>query len=67
METDRILNKFRLLEIERQLTTELHDARQRFRTAANSERSEASEAYNRALERFKQFVTKGEVPQDLSA
>ena len=57
-------DKFRLLEIEKRLTAELQTARENLRRAAtDADRRSASESFDQALQRFKDFASKGTVPQ----
>jgi hypothetical protein len=58
-------DKFRLREIEQRLAGELQSASQQLRLAFPEEKRQASEAHQRALERFTNFAAKGIVPQDL--
>jgi hypothetical protein len=65
MEPHPSLDAFRLREIEKELFRELETARQQVRAAANEEeKSVASEAHNRALQRFTDFVARKIVPEE---
>jgi hypothetical protein len=56
---------FRMREIERQLTAELHSARERVRLAVSGEEKRiAKEDADRALQRFTDFAAKNIVPEE---
>ncbi len=66
MKSHRILNNFRLREIEQLLTAELQTSRQKLSTASTlDEKRRALDAHLGALQRFTEFATNGTVPKDL--
>lgn len=65
MEPFQSLDNFRMREIEQKLAAELQSARERVRTATTEEEKRiASEAHNRALQRFTDFAARKIVPEE---
>ncbi len=66
MQPDPGFDKFRRREIEQQLAADLQDASEHLRRAITQEEKRiATDANARALQRFTDFVVKGQVPEDL--
>ena len=65
MEPDRSLDKFRLREIERELTAQLQFAKEQLRRATTEEaKRTASEFHGRALQRFADFAGRRIIPKE---
>ena len=65
MEPDRSLDKFRLREIERELTAQLQFAKEQLRRATTEEAKRAASKFHaRALQRFADFAGKKLVPDE---
>jgi hypothetical protein len=66
MEPYRVLDKFRLREIEQQLVAELQTAKQQLRSASTKDEKRLGlESHLTALKRFSDFASLGIVPKDL--
>jgi hypothetical protein len=62
------IDKFRQREIEQQLSSEIQSAREQLRTATTeAERTKGSQALERALQRFTDFVARNIVPDEFLA
>jgi len=65
MTPNSAVDKFRLHEIEQQLASELHSAREQTRRAATEEQKHnVLETYLLALQRYTEFAAKGRVPEE---
>jgi adenine C2-methylase RlmN of 23S rRNA A2503 and tRNA A37 len=65
MTPNSALDKFRLQEIEQQLASELHAAREQTRGASTEEeKRNVLETYLLALQRYTEFAAKGIVPEE---
>jgi hypothetical protein len=65
MASHRPIDKFRQREIEQQLSSEIQSAREQIRTATTEEeRTQASQALERALQRFADFAARNIVPDE---
>jgi hypothetical protein len=63
MAPNSAIDKFRQHEIEQQLASELHTAREQTRRASTEEQKQnALETYLLALQRYSEFAAKGLVP-----
>jgi hypothetical protein len=66
MTPNSAIDKSRLHEIEQQLASELHAAREQTQGASTEEeKRNVLETYLRALQRYTEFAAKGIVPEEL--
>ena len=65
MTPNSAIDKFRQHEIEQQLASELHAAREQTRlVSTEEEKRSALQTYLRALQRFTEFAAKGIMPEE---